>query len=185
MPTDRPPEYVPPERLDVEQIIEVLNRHNVDYVLVGGMAAVLHGSSVHTADVDALVREEHKNLEQLSGALRELGAQRSTDPDAFISRIEEFETDAGSVDVLFSVKGIGSYDEVVPSRTDVILIENEEVRILDLPTLIEAKEATFDEHDKAHLAALYLLADETGVPHRSLEAVERDHQKRDNYPWDR
>lgn len=94
MPTDRPPDYVPPERLDVEQIIEVLNRHNVDYVLVGGMAAVLHGSSVHTADVDALIREEYENLKHLGGALRELGAQRSTDPDAFISRIEEFETDA-------------------------------------------------------------------------------------------
>ena len=66
----RPPDYVPPERLDVDQIVEVLNRHQVDYVLIGGMAAVLHGSSVHTADVDALIRHDRQNLERLGAALR-------------------------------------------------------------------------------------------------------------------
>ena len=62
-------------------------------------------------------------------------------------------------------------------KTKVFLLENEEVRILDLPTLIAAKEATFDEHDGSHLASLYLLADEIGVPHRSLEEVEHYHQQ--------
>ena len=175
MPDSRPPDYIPPERLDLDQIVEVLNRHQVNYVLIGGMAAVLHGSSIHTADVDTLIRHDRQNLEHLGAALRELGAQRATDVDAFITRIEEFETNAGTIDVMRKAKGIGTYEEVVPAKTELILLDNEEVRILDLPTLIAGKEATFDEHDRAHLRELYLLADEIGVPHRSLAEVEHDH----------
>ncbi|MGZ3318058.1 MAG: hypothetical protein ACXU95_12225, partial [Isosphaeraceae bacterium] len=74
------------------------------------------------------------------------------------------------------VRGIGTYEDVIASKTEVILLENEEVRILDLQTLIAGKEATFDDHDRAHLPSLYLLADEVGVPHRSLDEVEREHR---------
>ena len=176
----------PPERFDFPQIIEVLNRHQVDYVVIGGMAAVLQGAPTNTIDVDALVRYDQKNLKRLGGALRELGAQRSTDVDSFISRIEEFPTEAGTVDILRAAEGIGTYDDVVPNTT-ILMVEDEEVRTLDLPTLIQSKEATFGENDRYHLTHLYRLADELGVRHRSLEAVERDHRQRgrDDNPWDR
>lgn len=174
----------PAERFDFPQIVEVFNRHQVDYVVIGGMAAVLQGAPTSTIDVDALVRYERQNLKRLGGALRELGAQRSTDADSFITRIEEFPTEAGTVDILRAAEGIGTYEDVVPNTT-LVMVEDEEVRTLDLPTLIQSKEATFGENDRYHLTHLYRLADELGVPHRNLEAVERDHRRRDDDPWDR
>src|SRR5271166_4982099 len=97
----------PPDRLDFEQIVEVFNRHQVDYIVIGGMAAVLQGAPTNTIDVDALVRDDRENFERLGAALHELGAQRATDADAFISRIEEFPTAAGTVDILRAAEGIG------------------------------------------------------------------------------
>jgi hypothetical protein len=99
---------------------------------------------------------------------------RAADVDAFISRIEEFPTDAGTIDVLRSAKGIGTYEDVI-SKTDLVMVGDDEVRTLDLATLITAKEASFGENDRYHLTHLYRLADELGIPHRSLAQVEREH----------
>jgi hypothetical protein len=176
MAADRPPGHIPPEDFDAEYIVEVLNKHEVDYVVIGGMAAVIHGSPVPTADFDAVVERSTLNFERLGSALEELGTQRATDVDAFIADVEEFETESGIIDIMRTAKGIGTY-EVVSAKTDLILFGNEKVRILDLPTLIAAKEANFDYNDLRHLVILREMADV-----RSAE-VEHDRQHED--PWDR
>ncbi|MGI9016131.1 MAG: nucleotidyl transferase AbiEii/AbiGii toxin family protein [Euzebya sp.] len=64
-----------PVELDAERIIEVLNRHGVDYVVIGGFAAVLHGSPRTTADIDITPSAERSNLLRLGAALTELAAK--------------------------------------------------------------------------------------------------------------
>lgn len=62
------------DEFDPRQIVEVLNRHKVEYVLVGGYAAQLYGARRPTYDIDITPSTTMKNLERLASALRELGA---------------------------------------------------------------------------------------------------------------
>src|SRR5258707_297859 len=55
--------------------MEVLDRHHVEYVLVGGYAAQLYGARRPTYDIDITPATTQENLELLSAALRELGAR--------------------------------------------------------------------------------------------------------------
>ena len=61
--------------LDASALLEVLERHRVQYVVVGGFAAELHGSVRRTADVDVVPRATADNLERLAAALREVQAR--------------------------------------------------------------------------------------------------------------
>ena len=61
--------------LDLPRLIEVLNRHEVEYLLVGGIAAAAYGAERKTEDADCVVRRERSNLESLASALRELHAR--------------------------------------------------------------------------------------------------------------
>lgn len=56
----------------VMQLLKSLHEHEVDYVLVGGMALVLHGLVRATNDVDLFVRPETRNVERFRSALRDL-----------------------------------------------------------------------------------------------------------------
>jgi hypothetical protein len=72
--------------LQAEEIFACLDRRAVRYVLIGGLAAVLHGSPLTTADVDVCPEESPDNLERLAAALRELDAKiRSPDAPAGVS----------------------------------------------------------------------------------------------------
>jgi hypothetical protein len=71
-----------PPPLDAERIVEVLDRHGVEYVIVGGVGARLHGASRMTYDLDLCPGWEPANLDRLAAALRELGARlRDLPPD--------------------------------------------------------------------------------------------------------
>jgi hypothetical protein len=59
---------------DAPKIVEILERHRVDYVLVGGFAAVLYGARRPTEDIDIAPAMTAENLHRLSEALRELKA---------------------------------------------------------------------------------------------------------------
>lgn len=67
-----PPE---PPHLDVARLLDVLDRHDVDYILVGGIAAQAHGAHRPTKDFDCLARRTADNLDRLAAALRELKAR--------------------------------------------------------------------------------------------------------------
>ena len=56
------------------EILELLNKHEVEYIVVGGVAAVIQGAPVTTFDLDALVRISEENADRLVRALDELGA---------------------------------------------------------------------------------------------------------------
>ena len=64
-----------PAPLDPECLFRALRDHEVDYVLIGGLAAVLHGSPAMTNDADIVPARDGRNLERLAGALRALRAR--------------------------------------------------------------------------------------------------------------
>ena len=94
---------------DLAALIAALDRHGVDYVLVGGMAARVYGSTLPTQDLDILTRDMPDNMIRLAAALNELGAHSdladNASADALWGMNTSWDTDAGAVDVLVVAKG--------------------------------------------------------------------------------
>ncbi len=113
----------PSKPADPALIVESLNRHGVDYVVVGGWAAVTYGVDRATFDVDVVVDATEQNANALAAALRDLEARR----DLGAGVTEELDLDApmsllavplramtreGRLDVLTRVQGAGSFEEL-------------------------------------------------------------------------
>ena len=64
---------------DPVRICSILNEERVDYVVVGGFAAVVRGSSLPTRDIDIVPSRAPDNLERLAHVLRRLNAKTRTD----------------------------------------------------------------------------------------------------------
>jgi len=162
-------------RFDPERVFEVLQRHDVEYVLIGGLAAVAHGSPLPTTDVDVTPDRRRENLDRLAGALRELEARiRTTDPDgvvfpvdgAFLAaqpRMLNLTTAAGDVDLTFVPAGFeGGFDDLCVESDPVELVDGVIVRVATLRAIIRSKEAADREKDRRALPYLRALLDETG-----------------------
>lgn len=61
-----------------EEILRVLDHHGVEYVVIGGVAATLHGSILSTTDLDICPARDPKNLVRLAAALKEIDAKIRT-----------------------------------------------------------------------------------------------------------
>ncbi len=61
-----------PPPLDIDRILEVLDRHKVEFLLVGGVAALAYGARRPTSDLDCVTPRTEENLKRLAGALRAL-----------------------------------------------------------------------------------------------------------------
>ena len=97
---------------DFDRIVSTLSRHGVAYVLIGGAAAVAHGSTLATEDVDLTPARDQGNLDRLGEALLELRARLRTanEPDgvefpcngrflAAMPTMLNLTTDAGDIDL--------------------------------------------------------------------------------------
>jgi hypothetical protein len=119
--------------LDAAALFEVLERHRVAYVVVGGYAAELHGSVRRTVDVDVVPRTTLDNLERLTQALRELRARIRTDDDAaglpFATSAEvlagmsmlNLVTAHGELDLNFTPTGTAGYEDLHTDATTFIV----------------------------------------------------------------
>lgn len=145
------------------RILEVLARHQVEFVVVGGVAAVLHGAPVTTFDLDALVRVEQRNADRLMAALGELEATvrghtpalRPTRQDVLAGGHLLLMTRAGPLDILGFIGGGSRYEDLEESITHAS-IGGCDVPILALDELIRQKKALGRDKD---LPALRLLED--------------------------
>ena len=94
------------------EILEVLNQHRVEYIVVGGVAAVIHGAPTTTFDLDTLVRLNEDNAERLVEALSQLDARFREHREVIRPTIEDIlagghlllMTRAGPLDVLIGEK---------------------------------------------------------------------------------
>ena len=127
-----------------------LIRDEVQFVVVGGVAGVLHGSSLVTQDIDVCAPLTEGNLARIISALRDLSPRFRMTPDRRPVPEDAVElvgyrnlylvTDWGQIDILSEITGVGDYLEVVRHAIRVN-ISGSECRILDLDTLIRAKKA--------------------------------------------
>lgn len=163
--------------LDIDRILTTLERHQVDFLLVGDVAAIAHGALRPTGDLDCLARWSEENLERLAMAMRELNARLRvkglTDAEAAalptrldaeaLGRLEisTWRTDAGDFDVLTDIPArdaIGcvttSWSAALPSRTSRALPST----FAALEDVIASKERADRPKDRLALPELRALA---------------------------
>jgi hypothetical protein len=152
--------------LEAKRIFEALDKEQVDYVILGGIAAIAHGSATLTFDLDVCYARTEVNLERLVRAVSPLNPRlRGADenlPFKFDARTLRnglnftFETDAGNFDLLGEVSGVGDYQKVF-ENSDMLELYGENRRVLTLDALIRAKKAAGRRKDLNQLPELKAL----------------------------
>jgi len=107
----------------IEEPLKLLGRFEVEFVIIGGVAASLYGSTILTNDLDVCYARHPGNLEKLATALQSVNAKlRNAPPDIpFLLDAETlrrglnftFTTQVGSLDLLGEVPGVGFYEDVI------------------------------------------------------------------------
>ena len=141
---------------NLSELTRRLVEAQVDFVLIGGFAAVAHGATLVTRDVDICCRFSEANLKRVQHALSQLHPVHRSRADLALDLTPEQcstlknlyrKTDLGIVDCLGEVLGIGDFDAVLRQSVEVELPFGP-CRILDIDGLIRAKEAMNRDHDR-------------------------------------
>jgi len=163
---------------DPLEILRVLERHDVRYVLIGAAAARIAGAPVVTEDIDVTPAIDRANLERLAGALRELDARlRSPEPEGVPFPIDAdmptgaelwtLTTSAGDLDVCFTPSGTRGYEDLRREASRERLGRGLTVNVASLRDVIRSKEAAGRAKDLAQLPLL----------RQTLEQI-REHERR-------
>lgn len=164
--------------LDAARILSTLAEHGVQFVLVGGLAAVAYGYTGLTQGADAVPAFDDANVDRLCGVLVALDSQVFAHPDRRDLGFDgappeargfgfdratlrtrtawQFSTSAGPLDVLFAIDGPGGYDTLIRTATTVA-VAGWEIRVASLDDLIESKEASGRDKDLRALGELRRL----------------------------
>lgn len=157
--------------LQADALFACLDRHGVQYVLIGGLAAVLHGSPLATVDADICPSRAPANVDRLAAALHELDARIRT-PDAaegvpfpheaaFLRGVDVLNlvTSAGDLDLAFAPAGTGGFADLSP-RAISMTIRGVTVTVAALDDVIRSKEAANRPKDLRMLPVLRQLLEE-------------------------
>ncbi len=170
-----------PPPLDIDHILATLQHHHVEFVLVGGVAAIAYGAVRPTADLDCLARRSAENLERLAAAMRDLNARLrvkglSDDEAARLPtpidketlgrmEISTWRTDAGDFDVLTDLRARDGrrlrYEELI-GRAETQDVGGIAVHVAALDDVIASKEWADRPKDREALPELRELASRGG-----------------------
>lgn len=163
---------------DPDALLEALDRHGVDYLIVGGVAARAHGARRPTSDLDVLPSDTAENLGRLATALRALNARlrvggmsdeeaRQLPVDINEATLRAFGsstwmTDDGPLDIVGELRDPSgasrTYGDLV-SRSSAQRVGAVTVQVVGLDDLIEAKEFAARDKDREALPELRSLRD--------------------------
>jgi hypothetical protein len=148
---------------DFRDILRILTRHGVRFVVVGGVGAVLQGAPVHTFDLDVVHQRDEANVERLLRALEELDACYRIQPERRLKPTASHLSSAGHqllmtrhgpLDLLGEIGRSQRYEDLEPRCAEMEIGDGVRVLVADLQVLIETKEAAGSEKDQAVLPVL-------------------------------
>lgn len=155
--------------LNLDRLLEILDRHGVDFVVVGGIAGNAHGSAYATFDLDVAYSRDEANLGRLAAALDEMQATlRGAPADLPFQRDAKtlasganftFNTDFGSFDALGDIDGIRDY-ESLRAASSLEVLSNVAVRVASIDHLISMKRAANRPKDRLAVEEYIVIADE-------------------------
>jgi hypothetical protein len=169
---------MPPEaRFRPVELLRVLIEHQVDFVVIGGFAALLHGSALPTIDLDITPGSTRQNLERLASALRELDARvhvpgqaeglRFDCSAATIARARTWNlvTSCGPLDISMEPDGTHGYEDLRRGRVRIEL-DTLPVPVACLADVVRSKEAAGRDKDRLALPLLRKLLTRLDEPER-------------------
>lgn len=145
------------------RVAELFQRHGVEFIVIGGQAAVLWGSPQPTLDVDLCYRRTSSNLERLASALKEIHPSLRGAPADLPFRLDArslalganftFNTDLGPLDLLGWVEPFGPFEELYP-RCESMEVGETRLLVISLDDLISIKQHIGRPKDQAALVQL-------------------------------
>lgn len=148
---------------ELNRLLQRLCDADIEFVIVGGFAAMLHGSALLTRDLDVCAVLTDENVAKLRDTLRELNPTHRFTPQrlSFLDNPDPgvplrnlyLQTEWGPVDILTSITGVGEFDRVRASSVE-IEIFGRRCRVLAIEDLIDAKEALGREKDRLSVKEL-------------------------------
>jgi hypothetical protein len=143
-----------------ERLLRALAEHEVEFCVIGAVAAWLQGNPSVTLDLDVMPRRDLDNADRLASALNELhGRPPGTDAAVELEGADflgwqsrQFETDAGPIDVVPRAAAIGGFEDVA---TIELALGELSVRVITIDEVIASKEKLGRPKDTAALPALY------------------------------
>jgi hypothetical protein len=132
------------------QLVQRLTDAEIDFVIVGGIAGTLHGSSLVTRDLDVCAVLSRENVAKLREVLRDVNPTHRQTPQR-LSFLDDPSSDVdvknlylgttlGPVDILSSITGVGDYSRVREASVE-IEIFGRRCRVISIEDLIRAKES--------------------------------------------
>jgi hypothetical protein len=162
--SDRP-QSVP----QLDDLFAALERHDVDFVVIGGMAGLAHGSSYPSFDLDIAYGRDRQNIERLVAALAEIGVSLRGAPEDLPFQLDArtienganftFATPLGDLDVLADIAGIRSYADL-RRNAETKRIAGHDVLVASIDHLIAMKRAANRPKDQRMLEDYIVIADE-------------------------
>lgn len=140
---------------DFKEFIELLNKHEVKYLVVGGYAVAFHGHPRYTKDLDVWVWLEEQNAEKIIDVLKDFGfASLQFNREDFLNpdNVIQLGQPPNRIDLLTGLSGVDFKD--CYDKKNVITINNLEVNIIDLDSLRRNKKASGRFQDLADLENL-------------------------------
>ncbi len=150
-------------------LARVLARHGLEAILIGNMAAALHGAPVTTVDVDFYFRKTPRNIVKLKAIADELGAMilRPYYPVSGLFRLQR-ESDGLQIDFMSAISGVRSF-EGVKSRASAVRIGDGTLLAASLTDIVKSKRAAGRPKDRAVLDILErTLEEETSQTRRAV-----------------
>ena len=154
---------------DFPALLSLLSAGDVEHIIVGGLAATVHGSSRLTQDVDVVYKRSHHNIERLVTALATVepylrGAPRGLPFEWSVQTVQRglnftLTTSLGDVDIFGEIAGGGTYEDLYADSVEIRLFGGTH-RCLSLPTLIRTKRAAGRPRDLEVIAELETLNEE-------------------------
>lgn len=147
---------------DFRRALMVLAAHEVEFVVVGGISAILRGAPVVTFDLDLVHRRTPENVRRLLAALRSIDARYRHDPRRLVPEEKHLlgpghnllQTSCGPLDALGAIEDGLSFEDLLPDSEELRVGPDRTVRVLSLRRLVELKEASGRPKDLAVLPTL-------------------------------
>jgi hypothetical protein len=147
---------------EIESLLTRLVEGRVDFVVIGGYAAMAHGVSLLTQDLDVCMDFAFENLRRLQKTLADLHPVHRMTPQRLALQIERedlglknlyLDTDLGQLDCLSEVSGLGGFADVM-KLSEAIELAGRTCSILGIEGLIKAKQAIGRAHDQLTILQL-------------------------------
>jgi hypothetical protein len=149
--------------LDTEGFLRLLNERRVEYVVIGGLAMIAHGSAYITKDMDICYGRSPGNLGAVATAFASIHPYLRGVPPGLPFHFDAptiqaglnftLVTDLGDIDLLGEVSGVGGYEEALAQSVEKEIF-GYSVRVLSIESLIASKKAAGRLKDRNHILEL-------------------------------